>query len=308
MNYKEVLIGVGLFAVLATAMIMGDAVETFFEFSRDHEHWEFDEIVVIALSLLISVMISLIQKLRRQAAELQKEKEIAGNASEAKSQMIITVSHELRTPLTSIRGALGLLEMGYREKYDEKTRDLIDIASRNVSRLVNLIEATLSIERITNEVDEFVYSDTSSGKLLSHTYEENHLIGDSHGVTLKLEKQSSDFQVRIDENRVMQVFANLISNAARYSARGTDVLIGCTEKADSVVFFVKDSGSGIPQGFHDHAFERFTRADASESNLKGGAGLGLPISKAIIEQHGGKIWFESATDLGTTFYFELPKA
>jgi signal transduction histidine kinase len=304
---SEVLIALVIFVFLTAMMISIDAVELFYEFTRSHEEWELDEIIVASLALLVSVLVSSILVLRRHAKQLVLANEKVRNASESKSQMIITVSHELRTPLTSIRGAIGLLSVDKDKSLDERSRKLLDLAERNVLRLGTLIDDTVNIERITNNPDAFSYTLVPARTLLLHAYEDNLISNHKPGVTLIKEDDNSDYDVRVDENRIMQVFGNLITNAFKYTDEGGTVTIGCINKADKAVFYVKDTGSGIPADFKEHAFQRFSRADASESFHTGGAGLGLAISKAIIEVHGGRIWYESEIGNGSTFHFELNK-
>lgn len=307
MTNSEYLISIVLFIVLAVLMISIDAVELFYNFTRTHEDWELDELIVAALALIISVLVALLLALRRNTRQLRLVNEQLKNASEAKSQMIVTVSHELRTPLTSIRGAIGLLLVDAKKKFGERPSELLKLAERNVLRLGKLIDETVNIERISNNLDAFSYSIVTPSQLLEHAYEDNVLSNHKDGVSLVIKDDSLEIGLRVDENRIMQVFGNLIANACKYSNVGESVTIGCFEKDDMAVFFVKDTGTGIPLEFHNHAFERFSRADASESFHNGGAGLGLAISKAIIDNHGGKIWFESDVGVGSTFYFQLKK-
>jgi len=307
MNLKESLFGLCVFILLALVMTSTDAVETFFEFTREHESWELDEGIVIAISMIVGGMVFLLFRQHRQTKELQIEKEIANSASKTKSQMIITVGHELRTPLTSIRAALGILRKNKPENFDDQTRELLDLAERNALRLINLVEDTLSVERISGNLVEFAYSDISVSGLLRQAFDENHLSGSESGIAIRMEATETESYIHADESRLLQVFSNMTSNAVKYSEEGDEIVIGSKEGVGTLIFSVKDSGSGIPEEFRDHVFESFARADASESFHEGGVGLGMAISKAIIEAHGGKIWFESELGRGSTFFFELPE-
>ena len=105
----------------------------------------------------------------------------------------------------------------------------------------------------------------------------------------------------------MQVFANLLSNAAKYSPDGEKVEISLARRTGAVRIEVTDKGSGVPEDFHDRLFEKFSQADSSDTRQKGGTGLGLSIAKAIMEKHGGTIGLDLEADQGTTFFFELPE-
>ena len=113
-------------------------------------------------------------------------------------------------------------------------------------------------------------------------------------------------RVNGDVDRITQVVANLLSNAAKFSPPGIPVTVTMTPWRSKVRVSVRDQGPGIPEEFRDRIFQKFSQADSSDTRLKGGTGLGLNISKAIVEKHGGSIGFETQVGSGTTFYFELP--
>lgn len=111
-----------------------------------------------------------------------------------------------------------------------------------------------------------------------------------------------------DEDRLAQVLANLLSNAAKFSARGSDVTISLSATDEGFRVAIADKGPGIPEKFRDRIFGKFSQADSSDTRQKGGTGLGLNISKAIVERHGGTIGFDTGIDEGATFFFDLPKS
>jgi signal transduction histidine kinase len=117
-----------------------------------------------------------------------------------------------------------------------------------------------------------------------------------------------DSEVQADPDRLLQVLANLLSNAVKFSPRGEAVEVRASCGEDAVRVAVIDRGPGIPASFRSHIFQKFAQADASDSKAKGGTGLGLSIAKAIIEQLGGRIGFESEVGQGATFWLELPAA
>ena len=223
-----------------------------------------------------------------------------------KSEFISTVSHELRTPLTSIRGSLALLVGGVAGELPAKVKPLIDIAHKNSERLILLVNDILDMEKIEAGKMEFDMKPFKLMPLLEHAMVGNHAYGEQFKVRYELESALPDVMIKADSNRLMQVFANLLSNAAKFSPPGGKVLIAVERIESRIRVSVKDNGSGIPDEFKDQIFQKFAQADSSDTRKKGGTGLGLSITKAIIDKMGGSIGFESEPNVLTTFFFEFP--
>jgi PAS domain S-box-containing protein len=224
-----------------------------------------------------------------------------------KNDFISVVSHELRTPLTSIRGSLGLLAGGVAGEIPEKARGLIEIAAKNSDRLVRLINDILDVEKVESGSMNFRFQRVDIAVLLHQAVESNQAYATPFSVRFEVISALREVGVRADPDRLLQVLANLLSNAAKFSPRGGQVDVALERHSGRVTVSVTDRGKGIPPDFHHRIFERFAQADASSTRQKGGTGLGLAISKAIIERHGGRIGFETRPDFGTTFYFDLPE-
>ncbi len=223
-----------------------------------------------------------------------------------KSEFISTVSHELRTPLTSIRGALGLVLGKAAGQIPDKMRNMLEMASRNSERLTILINDILDLEKIESGRMEFEFTVVDLVALTRRALEDNQGYADNHHVRLSLSTTLPEATVRGDEHRLLQVFANLISNAVKYSPEDGEVEISMTERNGNYRVSVQDHGAGIPAEFRARIFQRFAQADSSDTREKGGTGLGLSISKAIVEYHEGRIDYESEMGKGTVFYFDLP--
>ncbi len=223
-----------------------------------------------------------------------------------KSEFISTVSHELRTPLTSIRGSLALIVGGVVGELPAKIKPLIEIAHKNSERLILLVNDILDMEKIEAGKMEFDMQPTKLMPLLAQALEGNRAYGEQYKVSYALENELPDMMIKVDTNRLMQVFANLLSNAAKFSPSGGKVLVAVECIAQQVRVSVKDHGSGIPDAFKGQIFQKFAQADASDTKKKGGTGLGLSITKAIIEQMGGNIGFTSHPNVETTFFVEFP--
>jgi PAS domain S-box-containing protein len=224
-----------------------------------------------------------------------------------RNEIISTVSHELRTPLTSIRGSLGLLRSGAMGVLPEKASAMVAIAYKNSGRLVRIINDILDIGTIDAGKLTLQLSNVPLAELLRQSIEANAGFAEKCEVRLILEPVSATDRVRADPDRLMQVIANVLSNAAKFSTPGSDVLIRVRPGAAMTRIEVEDSGAGIPETFKAHVFEKFAQADASATRRFEGTGLGLSIARKLVEAMGGTIGFVSATDHGTVFYIELPR-
>jgi PAS domain S-box-containing protein len=223
-----------------------------------------------------------------------------------KGEFVSTVSHELRTPLTSIRGSLGLITGGAVGKLPGKVREMIDVAEKNTERLINLVNDILDMEKIESGSMEFSFGPLDLARLVEQGIKTNHGYAEDQGVEFLLSESEADITVRGDGDRLMQVMANLLSNAAKFSPKGEKVEISVTRHNDWARVSVTDHGPGIPDEFQADVFSKFTQADASDTRQVGGTGLGLNISKTIIDKHDGNIGFDTHAGEGTTFYFEVP--
>lgn len=223
-----------------------------------------------------------------------------------KSEFVSTVSHELRTPLTSIRGALGLVLGKAAETLPAKIRTMLEMAERNSERLTLLINDILDLEKIESGSLEFEFKQMELVSLAQRAIDDNEGYASKHDVSLALETDLDEIHIYGDEHRLLQVFANLISNAVKYSPAKGEVTISITPFGKGYRVSVKDQGAGIPEEFRSRIFQRFAQADSSDTREKGGTGLGLSITKAIVERHGGVIDYASIINKGTDFYFDLP--
>ena len=223
-----------------------------------------------------------------------------------KSEFVSTVSHELRTPLTSIRGSLGLVTSGRLGEVPDKAKNLLTIALKNSERLSTLINDILDIEKIESGRMRFDFAKHDVDALVEHAVETVRGYGQTLDVGFTIECRSPGALARVDHDRFLQVMANLLSNAAKFSPKGGLVGVRVETEYDVVKVSVADRGPGIPEAFRPHVFERFTQADSSDVRRAGGTGLGLSIARAIVEKMGERIAFDTETGKGTTFYFSLP--
>ena len=225
-----------------------------------------------------------------------------------KNEFISIVSHELRTPLTSIRGSLGLLASGLLLKFPDKADKMLKIAVENTDRLVRLINDILDIERLESGKVTIEAAELNLGTLMKSASDTMKAMANENKV--KLETKPLSETVWADSDRILQVLTNLLSNAIKFSEDDGKVRLSAKlldgDEKGWVRVEVKDSGRGIPADKVDKIFERFGQVDASDSREKGGTGLGRPICRTIVEQHGGKLWVESTLGKGSKFMFTLP--
>jgi len=224
-----------------------------------------------------------------------------------KSEFVSTVSHELRTPLTSIRGSLGLVWGGVTGELPEKAKSLVGIAKNNCERLIRLINDILDSEKIESGNMRFELQTLELLPLMQQAVAANEGFAAQHNVKLVMATTPDRVQVHVDSDRLIQVVTNLLSNAIKFSPTEGLVQIMVRQASGRARVEIRDSGPGIPEEFRKRIFQKFSQADSSDTRQKGGTGLGLNISKAILERMDGSIGFTTESTVGTTFFFELPE-
>jgi len=223
-----------------------------------------------------------------------------------KNEFISVVSHELRTPLTSIRGSLGLV-LGVRaQELSDKVKSLIEIAYNNCERLVLLINDILDIDKIASGHMRFDFRNESLAAVTQQAVQANEAYARRFDVQIDLRPIDEHLLVRLDAARYIQVLSNLLSNAAKFSPTGGRIEVRAEVAGERVRISVEDHGSGIPEEFRARIFGKFSQADASTTRQKGGTGLGLHITKQLVERMDGRVGFETEVGKGTTFWVEFP--
>ena len=241
----------------------------------------------------------------RQAFEEARDELLEGRRLEQlKNEFICVISHEVRTPLTSIHGALNLLKSGLGGQLNEQGEQLLDVAHRNSQRLVRLVTDILDLQKIESGVMTFNMQVIEVAPFLAQALEASRSYAGQFAVRLDLGPLAAGACVRADPDRLMQVMDNLLSNAAKFSPPGAAVSVSAERTGAGIRFAVRDRGAGIPEEFRGRIFGRFAQAEVTAPRQ--GSGLGLSITKAIVEQFGGRLDFETAIGDGTTFFFELP--
>lgn len=230
------------------------------------------------------------------------------NVEKLKDEFISIVSHELRTPLTSIKGAVGLVAGGALGVLPEKASEMLNVANNNCSRLSNLINDILDLEKIKAGKMDFELKEYDIVPIVKESIEASLDYSKQYDVEYKIVDSIDSGIVNVDKNRLMQVLFNLLSNAAKFSHANSVVNVGITRIDNEIIRVnIQDTGIGISDDFKSDIYNNFSQADASDSRKKGGTGLGLSITKEMINIMGGKINFDSKLNEGTNFYIDLPE-
>ncbi len=222
----------------------------------------------------------------------------------AKDEFVQIVSHELRTPLSSIRGALSLLSEEPSALDETARRRMVRIASTNSERLVMLVNDILDLQRIESGGTAIRPADCDSGDLVQRAVEAMGALAAERGV--ELVSSPAAFPVFVEDERVVQLLSNYLSNAIKFSPPGSRVEVGSLPRDGEAAFYVRDEGPGIPEEMLERIFDRFEQVDSSASRAVGGTGLGLTICRQIAELHDGRAWAESEVGVGSCFWFSVP--
>lgn len=223
-----------------------------------------------------------------------------------KDEFVSVISHELRTPLTSIRGSIGLIISGILGNLPDKINELLKIANNNCIRLTNLINDILDMEKIKAGKMSFNIKEYNVVPIVKEAIEANCDYAKQYKVEYKLTTTIESAMVNVDKDRLIQALLNLLSNAAKFSYANSIVDIGITKINDNKIRInVQDKGIGMSEEFKNRVFNRFLQADSSDTRKKGGTGLGLCITKELINNMGGQIGFESKLNEGTNFYIDF---
>lgn len=239
--------------------------------------------------------------------ELRLQLQALTRLDHTKDEFISMVNHELRTPLTSINGSLSLIRNQVTGEIPAQAMHLIDVAYRNGERLLNIVNDILDVSKLEAGKMEMQMGEIEVQAFLQKAMDLNRPYCETYGCKLELRPIDSNSPARIngDENRLLQVMNNLISNAAKFTHASDTIEISFLQKGNHVHVGVTDHGPGIPQENQKDLFTKFKQV-SKDSNAKApGTGLGLNICKLIVEQHGGTIACESELGKHTTFRFTL---
>ncbi len=219
-----------------------------------------------------------------------------------KSEFIATASHELRTPLTSVQMGVHLLLEGALGELSDKQNEVLQACREDCERLDKLMQDLLDLSKIEAGEDKPKLASVPAGRLVNGVAEGLRTQVEAKGLALRIATPVDLPSVLADRTQIERVISNLVTNAIRHTKRGA-IGISAERSGECVAVSVSDTGSGVPKAYLMHIFDKFVQVPGATT---GGAGLGLAISRSIVEAHGGQISVQSDLEQGTTFTFTLP--
>jgi len=246
------------------------------------------------------------RELREATAELRAANARLQELDRLKDDFVSNVTHELRTPLTSIRALSEILHDDPRTRLEDRRR-FLGVIVKEAERLTRLINQTLDLAKIESGNAEWHTSELDVAEVVREAVEATSQLFRDRGVGLALRLAERLPRVRADRDRLMQVLVNLLSNAVKFSApQQGQVEIRLGLQGNALRIDVQDDGPGVGPADRETIFERFRQAGDTLTGKPRGTGLGLPISRRIVEHFGGRLWLEDGAGKGATFSFSLP--
>lgn len=254
--------------------------------------------------------IELQQRVEERTRELQAKAEqlTAANArlqelDRLKSEFVSLVSHELRAPLTNVRSAIELMELSC-PGLNATCNQMFEIVGEQIGRLGRLVDDVLNVSHIEAGELRLTYAAVDIAQTAERAV--NEIAARQTGHVFRWQGGALHSCIWADADRLYEVVANLVDNAAKYSPPHSEVVLEVHAKGQEAVISVSDSGPGIPPEEHDRIFEKFHRLDSGDEKETYGYGLGLYLCRCLVEAMNGRIWVESEPGQGATFRFALP--
>lgn len=262
--------------------------------------------------LIKSVKVEIKQKedLQKLTKKLDEANSHLEELDEAKDNFLSMAAHELNTPIAAIEGYLSMIiDEKMAGDINEKAMGYLKNIYGSSKRLAGLVRDLLNVSRIESNRVHLIYTETKIEDVIEQSISEVKIKADEVGHKLIFEKPKTALpKTWFDVDRITEVVINIIGNAIKYTEPPGKIVVSAHTDGDKIVIAVEDNGRGIPKDKYDHVFEKFVQVNVLTDQVKG-TGLGMFISKNLIEMHKGKVWFKSSVDEkdhGTTFYFSLP--
>lgn len=273
---------------------------------------EYDESDVRQLTLLMQEMWGLIQQkrtddeLKNYADELSKANKELRSLDKMKNEFLSNISHELKTPLVSIIGYTKLIDGESVGTVNDKQKKALGTVIRNSERLRHLIESLLYMSKAQYGNVEYTFDRVSISEIIDDAIVDLKLMADNKGLTIEKQVPGDLPLINGDKDKLANMLNSLVDNAIKFTNSGGKITLTASEEDGNLHITVNDTGIGIAKEFRSNLFKKFYQIDSSTTRRYGGTGLGLYISKHIVEVHNGKIWIESEEDVGTTVHVSIP--
>jgi signal transduction histidine kinase len=262
----------------------------------------------LLVAMDVTSNIRLQSQLERSYEKLIQTYQELERVTRMKTQFIDIVSHELRTPLTVMRGYLDLLESECVSAADPKFTQKLKTIRANTDKLYALVESMLDVSRLEKGTLQISVEPTKIDSVLEEVVETRSHDAAEKKQSLSLEVEGDMPLIMADRRRIRDVFNNLLDNSIKYTEEGGRVIVGARDEGKTIHVWVRDNGVGIPLENLGRIFDRFFIVTSDDlSHQVNRIGLSLPISKGIVEAHGGRIWVESQVGKGSVFHVNLPK-
>jgi signal transduction histidine kinase len=247
------------------------------------------------------------RRVQERTQELVAANEKLQELDRLKSAFVSIVSHELRTPMTSIKGYVENMLDGLTGLLTDKQAYYLGRVRFNVERLTRMINDLLDLSRIEAGRAELALAATPVAEFITEITESLQPVASAKGVALRGQFHGEPAVMQADRDKLHQILTNLIQNAVKFTPTGGEIGVDARLDDGFVLFCVADTGCGIGPHELSRVFERFYRGEGVQAEQRG-AGLGLAITKSLVELHGGKIWVESQLGQGSRFFFTIPAA
>jgi signal transduction histidine kinase/CheY-like chemotaxis protein len=303
-SLRQILEGQDIISLLTIPLIKEDECIGFVGFdsvAKRHVYSDYEEQL---LKVYAQTLVNVKERIEKEQ-KLVSAKERAEESDRLKSAFLANMSHEIRTPMNGIIGFLDLLKEP--DLSEENKVAYINIVTQSGHRLLDTINDIIEISRIEAGELKLKLSEVNCSELLGYYHGFFRQQTDQKGLKYKVASHIPQgvLYFQTDRNKLESIITNLLKNAIKFTQTGS-VEFGCSREGDNLVFYVSDTGVGIPENRVEAIFERFVQADLSSSRTHEGSGLGLSIVKAYIEILNGKIWVDSQPGKGSTFSFSIP--
>ncbi len=293
-------------AEMAIPMIVGDRVLGVFDVQSNqiNAFSKEDANIYATLASQIAVALQNARLYQEQAATVTQLREL----DRLKSSFLANMSHELRTPLNSILGFTEVMLEGLDGPLTPNMNNDLKLINKNGQHLLNLINDVLDMAKIESGKMNLIIEKFNLHEIFEEVISITSPQAGEKKLTLKVDTESDvDVEINADRTRLRQVMLNLLTNAVKFTEKGK-ITIRAIREGNNVLISVKDTGIGIPPSELEAIFQEFTQVDSSTTRKVGGTGLGLPISRKLVEMHGGKLWAESSgvAGEGSTFFVFMP--